>query len=208
MNKDFVVTSSIPLWIKDHLSFRRDSVILSSCDMSGLILISFGSDLALDRNSDTSMVQFSSTSTGCGFACWSYFPSLSISLYHFLDVTWSKSWVSHLFLVVIKLHLSESNYQSVRRKFHWKDHCDCRHFGLFLWLTMQCCQGTMKVLWGCDILSQKINPKLFDTVLYVLYKWHQCGQLLHASLNKESSYICMIVTDHWCMHKEIPNYIP
>ena len=35
----------IPLWIRVHLSLRRsDSVCLSSCDISGLILIALGSD--------------------------------------------------------------------------------------------------------------------------------------------------------------------
>ena len=72
---------SIPLWIRDHLSFRRsDSISLSSCDMSGLILISLESDLALDKSSDTSMVRVSLTSIGRGFVDWSrYFPSLSTS---------------------------------------------------------------------------------------------------------------------------------
>ena len=48
--------------------------------MSGLILISLESDLALDKSSDTSMVRVSLTSIGCGFVDWSrYFPSLSRS---------------------------------------------------------------------------------------------------------------------------------
>ena len=55
-----MILSSIPFCIRDHLSFRRsDSISLSCCDMSGLILISLESDLALDKSSDTSMVRVS-----------------------------------------------------------------------------------------------------------------------------------------------------
>ena len=70
---------SIPFWIRDPISFRRsDSIILSSFDMSGLILISLESDLALNKSSDTLIVWVSLTSIGRGFVDWSrYFSSLS-----------------------------------------------------------------------------------------------------------------------------------
>ena len=59
---------SMPFWINDHLSLRRrDSISLSSQVMSGLILISLGRDLALDKSNDTSMVRFSLTSIGRGY---------------------------------------------------------------------------------------------------------------------------------------------
>jgi len=69
---------SIPLvWIRDHLSLRsRDSIIRSSRVMSGLILISFGKDLPLEINRETSIVRARLTSTGRGLVKDSgYFPS-------------------------------------------------------------------------------------------------------------------------------------
>ena len=48
--------------------------------MSGLILISLGRDLALDKSNDTSMVRFSLTSIGRGLEDSRYFPSLKRSL--------------------------------------------------------------------------------------------------------------------------------
>ena len=51
---------SFPDFINDHLSLSKsDSVSLSSCDISGFILISLGSDLAFINRVVTSMIRFS-----------------------------------------------------------------------------------------------------------------------------------------------------
>ena len=59
---------SIPDCISDHLSLSNsDSVSLSTCDISGFILVSLGSDLALINRVVTSIVRFSFTRIGRGF---------------------------------------------------------------------------------------------------------------------------------------------
>ena len=63
LERTLITLHSMLLCIRAHLSFKRsDSTCLSSGDISGLILSSLGSDLALEKSRDTSILRLSLTS--------------------------------------------------------------------------------------------------------------------------------------------------
>ena len=108
-----IALRSSPDCIKDHLSLSSsDSMYLSSCVISGLILMPWGRDFAaFDNRINTSIVQFNLTSNGRGLlVCSWYFPSLSTSRIErglillspsvTIFVTLCKSWLCLLVLLV------------------------------------------------------------------------------------------------------------